>query len=650
MRTLTSTNFSYQKETGRVTFLAELPEQVNEESSFYLTKKRTGLLPPIKWKIPYQLQAKRVALVEVSLEDIFSDLLDGACQIIFTSGGKDYQCKIDPQSFDYYYFNNGLYQCKPYLTTHGTLGLYYKKVELPALAEKISFKKGILSGEMTFKTLSPAINVEIGLKHRNDLAENDFTLRYPISVDQRKVSFELPLAYDVKEFDDGMIYDLYVIYTSGTIVRAEKVATPRNFKADYARSEKNSFYLIKPYKNNEQLLSLYIKQEEMAVSIVDVIFNKTNGQFSIEGIVDNGAALNRARAIEVVLKLRDKLGKEQRYSFETAKSLEVSGDIFAGSYPLESLPIHHAYEGGIWDVYIRLQASNDSVADYPVKVVNDYLSKNYNYFVFPESSKKIKPYLTGDRGIALYTAANQKQEKIKIALFGSQMITKPFLFTKRTEAIYQVVLTQNLSSMTSMAANPVRYSDKEFKSVNKSDQDMLKQEFEKSFFTELEQAAPDYLIIDLVNDVSSPLIKLADSQLLTLSSALVRTGYQINEESIMDSSVLIIKKAMDTFISRLTAVIPAERIILASAKMNDGKLANQVIAMLESYFISKLPETNVLDLTNTPYRLDAMHQGKSDQEFVHLLNAVVLKNQVTFRSRVEHGSIDQEHQVPGKRH
>ncbi|MEC2054531.1 hypothetical protein I6J18_19390 [Peribacillus psychrosaccharolyticus] len=657
MRTLTSTNFSYQKEAGRVTLWVELPEQVKEESTFYLIKKRPGLLPPVKWKIPYKPKAKMKASVEINFEELFSsEPLEGACQLIFTNGSKDYQCKIDPQSFDYYSYNNGLYQCKPYLTTHGTFGLYQRKVELPVVAEKLSFKKGMLSGEMTFKPILPAVQVEIGLKGRNDITE-EFALRYPVKVDQRKVGFELPLAFDLNEFEDGMIYDLYVIYNSGELVRTEKVATPKNFKADYARSGKNSFYLIKPYKNNEQLLSLYIKQEKMAVSIVDVIFNKTNGQFSIEGLVDNEAVPVQARAIKIVLKLRDKLGKEQ-YSFEIAKSLEVSGEIFAGSYPLESLPIHHSYEGGIWDVFIRLQASNHSVADYPVKVVDGYLSKNYHYFVIPESSKKIKPYVTGARGIALYTAANQKKEKLKIALFGSQMITEPFLFTTRTEAVYQVVLQQNLSSMISMTGKPVVWNDKDFKSVNKNDRSMLKQEFEKSFFTDLEQAAPDYLIIDLMNDVVNPLIQFVDSQLLTLSSALVRTSYMFNEESVMDTSDnhMMIMNAMDTFISSLTAVIPAERIILATGRLiNDEekeqiKRNNRVLGMLESYFLSKLPETNVLDLTNTPYRVDAQHQGKSDQEFVQQLNAIVLDKQVTFRSRVEHGNLDQEHQIPGKRH
>ncbi|MEK3797978.1 DUF6270 domain-containing protein [Peribacillus sp. FSL H8-0477] len=646
MRTLTSTNFSYQKEAGRVTFLVDLPEQVNEESSFYLLKKRPGLLPPVKWTIPFKAKAKRIASVEVDFEELFAgERIEGACQLIYTSGRKDYQCIIDSQSFDYYSFNNGLYECKPYLTTHGTVGLYFKTIELPVIAEKMSFKKGMLSGEMTFKELSPAISVEIGIKDRNDLTK-EFTLRYPVNVNQRKVGFELPIAVDLKEFEDGLIYDLYVIYKSGKLVRTEKIATPKNFKANYARSEKNSFYLIKPYKNNEQLLSLYIKQEEMAVSIVDVIFNKTNGQFSIEGLVDNGPVPVQAHASKVVLKLRDKLGNEQ-YSFETAKSLEVSGEIFAGAYPLESLPIHHSYEGGIWDVFIRLQAANDSVADYPVKVVDGYISKNYNYYVSPESStsKKIKPYLTGARGIALYTAANQTTEKIKVALFGSQLITKPFLFTNRTEAVYQVVLQQNLSSMTTMAAKPVRMDDTDLKSVTKSDRAMLKQEFEKTFFTDLELAAPDYLVIDLVNDVASPFIQLMDAQMLTLSSALVRSGYGVNEESIMESSVHMKMNAMDTFINSLMAVMPAERIILASARVNDGeeqtvKRNNAVLAMLESYFVSKLPETNVLDLT----------QGSSDQEFVQQLNAVVLHKQVTFRSRVEYGSLDQEHQVSEKRH
>lgn len=642
MRTLTSTNFTYHKETGRVTLLVDLPEQVNEESSFYLIKKRPGLLPPLKWNVPYKPKAKK-ASVEINLEELFADEdLEGACQLIFASGRKDYQCIIDPQSFDYYYFNNGLYECKPYLTTHDTLGLYFKTVELPVLAEKMSFKKGMLSGEMTFKELNLAISVEIGLKDRNDFTE-EFAHRYPVNVNQRKVGFELPIAVDLKKFEDGLIYDLYVIYTSGKLVRTEKIATPKNFKANYARSEKNSFYLIKPYKNNEQLLSLYIKQEEMAVSIVDVIFNKTNGQFSIEGLVDNSAVLVQARASKIVLKLRDKLDNE-RYSFETAKSLEVSGEIFAGAYPLESLPIHHSYEGGIWDVFIRLQAPNDSVADYPVKVVDGYISKNYNYYVFPVSSnsKKIKPYLTGARGIALYTAANQKKKKIKMALFGSQLITKPFLFTNRTEDVYQIVLQQNLSSMISMTGKPVLWSDKVFKSVNKSDRAMLKQEFEKSFFTDLEQAAADYLIIDLVNDVSSPLIQLLDSQMLTLSSALVRSGYVVNDESVIESLNMhrMIMNAMDRFISSVIAVIPAERIILASTRVNNGeKNQNTLLALLESYLVSKLPEINVLDLT----------QEKSDQEFVQQLNAVVLHKEVTFRSRVEYGSLDQEHQVSGKR-
>ena len=342
MRTLTSTNFSYQMEAGRVTFLVDLPEQVNEESSYYLIKKRPGLLPPVKWTIPFKAKGKRIASVEINFEELFAgERIEGACQLIYTSGRKDYQYIIDPQSFDYYSFNNGLYECKPYLTTHGTVGLYFKTIELPVIAEKMSFKKGMLSGEITFKELSPDISVEIGLKDRNDLTE-EFTLRYPVNVNQKKVAFELPIAVDVKEFEDGLIYDFYVIYKSGKLVRTEKMATPKNFKANYARSEKNSFYLIKPYKNKEQLLSLYIKQEEMAVSIVDVIFNKTNGQFSIEGLVDNGSVPVQAHASKVVLKLRDKLGSE-RYSFETAKSLEVSGEIFAGAYPLESLPIHHSY-------------------------------------------------------------------------------------------------------------------------------------------------------------------------------------------------------------------------------------------------------------------------------------------------------------------
>ncbi|WP_161629083.1 hypothetical protein [Peribacillus psychrosaccharolyticus] len=58
MRTLTSTNFSYQKEAGRVTLWVELPEQVKEESTFYLIKNVLAYCRRLNGKFPINRKLK----------------------------------------------------------------------------------------------------------------------------------------------------------------------------------------------------------------------------------------------------------------------------------------------------------------------------------------------------------------------------------------------------------------------------------------------------------------------------------------------------------------------------------------------------------------------------------------------------------------
>jgi len=218
---------------------------------------------------------------------------------------------------------------------------------------------------------------------------------------------------------------------------------------------------------------------------------------------------------------------------------------------------------------------------------------------------------------------------MRVSIFGSCVTRDLFEDPALRPALAQYAAR---SSLVSAVASPVALDASNVRLESAFQRRCLVEDFEKSFFANLRSAAPDWLIVDLI-DERFGLLRTSGS-FVTESSAFVSAGLRdelggdVTElRRLTEDTMRLLDEAIGVFAARVTDVVPPERVIVHRATwmtsyVRDGAVVRfpderAAFAERHSAALRRAYDTfavrlggaaPTVDLAGRGYRADAAHR------------------------------------------
>jgi hypothetical protein len=551
-----------------------------------------------------------------------------------------------------------IYSLQLYVASEGSLALRVKYTEFRATVAHVRQRRDQLQVSLLIQeSLSQLIGVEFKLLLKKRVYENSF---------EYHKEQEFKLIQNTEKYN-GLI----------NIVELANLSTQREEHFEWflkVEWKGNKFELplvadnlnvcldnwgpdILPYHTIElQQLSSNENQLSINICLNQTITNAafvTHIDISDEEISIHGTVSNLVYSMEkwfdgahkMYLKRRISINGYYQYFEEILIPSEIEGNLFRCTIRLEMIKNSNInLEGALWDLCI-------SNIDREGNEVSVNLSPNpdgqYKKIIFFRiGSDTFKLYVNGVNQYTLcrHDPTVEERNYVKIAVLGSCFSRGAFksipYFNPNYSTTFQCVYTQFHSSLISLVSEPTELDEKLLGDLHSTMKTYIKVDFEKTFFSDINKAQPDYLIIDLYADAAREVIFFEDEKSITGSTMfrltpLFRTLDNIKILSHQNNDIYfeVWRKSMDKFAKKIKSVIPEERIILSISKFNykyvdqsgeivefeDGnriRRDNHFWECLNRYFLSKLPNVKILDMRDTTYIGQWDHpEGKSESHY-----------------------------------
>ncbi|MEK5502717.1 DUF6270 domain-containing protein [Bacillus sp. FSL M8-0168] len=559
------------------------------------------------------------------------------------------------RQYHYYFFDlNNLFKIVPYVTKGSkTLALYVRPVSVECSLESMSIKEEKISGEIAIKSNDIDIRkFDLTLCYRKRECKDIF--HYIETIDANIKINSFLFEHDLNEvFLDKLeeaLWDFFVkvenehssIFIPVTIKSLPLDSTTVPFNKD-------GFYQIKPLINEKETLTLHLKQKELKAAATSVIEIKNH--LNIKGTVPFDDFSNYS----IVSKQRREVGTAFEHYTVFEKRIGMSGNLFDVTVSFEDL-IQFAKEKDILDLFIRCENTAGEKIDLPL------FAKNKDKIV----SSKAALFTNGFGNYSIWVNVNRQfnENVTNIAVLGTCYSRNAFntmdYFNPGYKKLYKCAYTQFHSNIISLVSDPVEFNKDDFiqSELKESDINYLKSDFEKSFFENLKDTKPDYLIIDLYVDACREVIEINDSSYITLNYLLPRTAFykKLKGKKVISSSDAneyfdLWEKSLEKFIEKLLSIIPEDKIILnrgrLTTKYKDAnnkivefphkeiKRNNYIWDKLENCFLYHLPNVRIIDMRKTKYigyhkhpfgNSYAHYEPDYYKEFLFRLNEIVLED------------------------
>lgn len=249
---------------------------------------------------------------------------------------------------------------------------------------------------------------------------------------------------------------------------------------------------------------------------------------------------------------------------------------------------------------------------------------------------------SGDDG-SILEIKSIPENTVPVAVFGSCMTrsafnSKPF-FNPDYKNLFRVVYSAVWPSLFSAAGSPVLLDENDYKNYDEREMPYVKREYSKTFFSEMKDSEAQYLLVDFYVDAMHGPRLTAENSFIgykSYSKNMYHDRLIYNTERYyLDTNGYFEnwKKAADRFISEITDIFPAHRIVLVTGGMtkkfidennnisrfnnirrefftyNDTMLDFREFlwGYMNSYFISALPDIKILDMKKYHYFADKNH-------------------------------------------
>lgn len=215
-----------------------------------------------------------------------------------------------------------------------------------------------------------------------------------------------------------------------------------------------------------------------------------------------------------------------------------------------------------------------------------------------------------------------------LGVFGScysrRMFTDTHYFNPGYRDKYNILFTQFHSTVESVICEDrTEYDENIFRSFHPVIQKYIKSDFQKTFFEELKQHKPDYLLIDLYADFQRSTVVFDNGRKISWNAYIEQIKYldTLDEKYVLNNPFNSVeyleewKIYADQFILKMLDVMPESKIIINKIKpatiyrSKEGQIKNFhqgkniqranslsiFLDYMQDYFIRKLPKAKILD-------------------------------------------------------
>ncbi len=216
---------------------------------------------------------------------------------------------------------------------------------------------------------------------------------------------------------------------------------------------------------------------------------------------------------------------------------------------------------------------------------------------------------------------------VKIAILGYCCTGDIF---RLSPAGFKLVLYGSGTSLLSQMTPPVPIRERDVQLTERFERRMVVDDFRKTFLTDLARARPDYLLLDFGYE-GVPVARVLESYITysgftVLSGIREASGYDFTVLDRTDPAVLAQwEQCCQAFIRRLSAILPAERVILHRAFwqhqyrdgadimtfspefLAEGAYRNDLMQRCHAYFAAACPGCRSLDINAAGFIGDKSH-------------------------------------------
>ena len=566
------------------------------------------------------------------------------------NGGHSYRLKIDHQlNLVYHPFTvNPLFKAKPYRAGDGGLGFLITMINLQANLESANYTNGELTPEILLQSNDVSANFfekltcQLVFKKREQMnlfqydEEKVFYLNYQGSRCSATCHVNRMFNGDLE--NDEQAWDAFIrLYVTGQKSAEFPVYSTMNTaeaKYHYETLNSNNALKMKPYMTGKKTFSLLIRKKDIVAEVVelslsDQVLNLKGQLYSPELDLSNLGN----ESMSLVVKKRFTYGNEFSYFEGEKSSLRLTPEGFEGVVDLSKIidsTIQQELQS--WDLFLEIKMGQNEKVDVLVSGAPS-LPMDSTVRIKPKTQPLIISFSSNHKNQISIDVKKDKStfsdDVIRLAVLGScfsrnAFESKPY-FNPEYKRFYQCTFTHIQSSIISLMSNPVSLELDDLKHMNKSEQLPIMRDFNKTFIRDLSQSKPEYLILDFLADAARDVFRISDDAYVSASlllrqtnlySELQRKSKVIDHQNNNDYFQLW-KSAVDQFIEELLRIIPEERIILSKGQFttryydeqgnvksySDSRQKlirrnNVFWDKLNNYFINRLPNIKVIDLTS----------------------------------------------------
>ena len=672
---ITTTALSFNSTTGDIITrgIANRPTE-NFQVIFKPRKIDSQLEKPFQYSIPVIIENGQF-VYQVNINDIFMNY-DFTRETIFdlfysfNTGEErmDANETILLESIDYHVLSKqNLYQAKPYVTGDNKISILIKPMTITAQVDSLSYHEGELELSFTLNNMiTETLSVQLSFRKREykDLFiyHHQRNLSVKPSANGTYAAKTNILDLFKESHEDDVAWDGFVEINGQNQALILPLEIPKSLAVNnftYSPFSEQSLYQAKPFINGMNALAIYVKMRDIQVLSNADIHER---DIHLNGKVSLGSFDFSIFKSDIVAKKRVKNGSKFEYYEEKLFPVHLTSGSFDRVINIDELCSQISVKAeDVWDLFLRLTNITGTTTDIILKPFEKAIKFDY----LPYESFMFKLYVNGKGYYSFFfkRVAQRKAKATKVAVLGSCFSRNPFnstaYFNPDYKDYYDCVLTQFHSSIASLMSSPMPLNPVELGNMSERNINYLKRDFEKTFFKDLEQAKPEYLIVDLYADAAREMIKFDSGSIVSASLLLRETPLY---QSFTDISIISHanneeyftewKKGMDLFAERIKEILPEERIILNKGRFTYKyidqdktiksfgnpemiKRNNYFWDRLDNYFLYKLPNARVIDLSDTKYTGHYKHPfGKTYshyepgyyKEFINRLNKIVLND------------------------
>ncbi|PGD05772.1 DUF6270 domain-containing protein [Bacillus toyonensis] len=579
-----------------------------------------------------------------------------------------------PNQFKYHMLKyNDLFKVIPYITKGtGTLAFYIRPIDLKGILKNITFERGIVEGALELTSADKDISsfkTILCYKKREKKDVFDYYDSIEMEIEKREDSWifksDLNKVFTAK-YENNIYWDMFVkiVHQANEIsIPLINMNTPLTGRLPYYMFEQNDFFQVKPITTEENIVAIHLKYRDFKVLINSILQEGNN--LSINGIIYliNQTSLNGKYSL--ISKLRREVGSSFEYYSEVVIPIESNNLKFNINISYEEL-LTNPREKDIWDLFIRIVDEKGIEIDLPLSPKNNIRDQKYI------ASSRIATLFVNSLGTySLWINLNKQfnNSATNVAILGTCFSRNAFnssdYFNPQYKKLYKCIYTQFHSSVISLVSNPVDFNMEDWKAegLKQSDINYIQSDFTKSFFENLKNYKPEYLIIDFYVDACREVIQLGDNQFITLNYLIPGTKFYKNLQGCKVVSHLnnkeyfsLWKSSLDKFADELLSIIPENKIILNRGRLTqkyrdvDNKIKeysekgiikrnNDLWDKMENYFLYKMPNVKIIDMQKTKYtgyykhpfgNTYAHYESGYYKEFMNKLNEIVLEDKINY--------------------